>query len=77
MRQGFLLDGPMLATKPRGVPADHPYLELMRRKNVTASRTFSAPSWIFEPKALEHVRQTWQELTPLVELLSELVEPVG
>ena len=77
MRQGFLLDGPMLATRPRGVPADHPYLELMRRKNMTASRTFSAPSWIFEPKALAHVRQTWQELTPLVELLSELVEPVG
>ncbi len=47
---GFDLAGDSVATRPRGVPADHPRLELMRFKTLIARREHGAPAWLTTPR---------------------------
>jgi len=70
---GFDLAGDSVATRPRGVPADHPRLELMRFKTLIARREHGAPAWLTTPQAVEHVREDWRTARPLVEWLTEHV----
>lgn len=70
---GFELAGEQLATRPRGVPADHPRLELMRFKNLIAKRQHGAPTWLSTPEVVEHVRADWRTVRPLVDWLTEHV----
>jgi uncharacterized protein (TIGR02453 family) len=72
---GFELAGDQVATRPRGVPADHPRLELMRFKNLVARREHGAPEWLSTPDVVEHVRADWRAVRPLVEWLTEHVGP--
>ena len=62
-----------MATRPRGVPADHPRLELMRFKSLIASREHGAPAWVSTPEVVEHVRSDWRAVRPLVDWLTEHV----
>ena len=71
--QGFELRGEPVATRPRGVPADHPRLELMRHKILFASRLHGAPDWLATPGAADRVRDDWRALRPLVDWLTEHV----
>ena len=73
--EGFELAGDQVATRPRGVPADHPRLELMRFKNLVARREHGAPAWLATPDVVEHVRADWRAVRPLVEWLTEHVGP--
>jgi uncharacterized protein (TIGR02453 family) len=61
-KAGFAVGGHQVRTRPRGVAADHPRLELMRREFVTAGRGF-AP----EEVTVEAVEKAWRKLTPLVD----------
>ena len=70
---GFALGGDRVATRPRGVPADHPRLELMRFKSLIASREHGAPDWVSTPEVVEHVRSDWRAVRPLVDWLTEHV----
>ena len=70
---GFELAGDRVATRPRGVPADHPRLELMRFKTLFARRDHGAPAWLSTPDVVEHVRADWRAVRPLVEWLTEHV----
>ena len=70
---GFGLGGDQVATRPRGVPADHPRLELMRFKSLIASREHGAPAWVSTPEVVEHVRSDWRAVRPLVDWLTEHV----
>ncbi len=70
---GFALRGDRGAPRPRGVPADHPRLELMRFKNLIASREHGAPAWLSTPEVVEHVRSDWRAVRPLVDWLTEHV----
>ena len=70
---GFDLGGDRVATRPRGVPADHPRLELMRFKNLIAKREHGAPAWVSTPGAVDHVRADWRAVRPLVDWLTEHV----
>ncbi len=40
---GFEIGGDTLKTRPRGVAEDHPRLDLMRHKSLTASRSYLSP----------------------------------
>lgn len=71
--RGFELGGEKLATRPRGVPADHPRLELMRHKHLLASRVHGEPEWLATPGAVDHVRDDWRAVRPLVEWLTTSV----
>jgi uncharacterized protein (DUF2461 family) len=71
---GCPIGGIQLATRPMGWPADHPRVELLRY------RTLSASQWV-SPAALSHsgcadaVAAAWRDCRPLISWLSEHVGP--
>jgi uncharacterized protein (TIGR02453 family) len=70
---GFDLGGDRVATRPRGVPADHPRLELLRHKNLIAKREHGASAWVSTPEVVDQVRADWRAVRPLVDWLTEHV----
>ena len=70
---GLAIGGDRLKTRPRGVAADHPRLELLRHRSLTASRDWPAGPALSGSSALALVRRTWQELVPLCDWLGEHV----
>jgi uncharacterized protein (TIGR02453 family) len=70
---GFELGGDQVATRPRGVPAEHPRLDLMRFKNLIAKCEHGAPAWASTPEVVDHVREDWRSVRPLVDWLTEHV----
>lgn len=72
---GFDLAGDAVKTRPRGVPADHPRLELMRLKNVIVVRNHGMATWLSGPTALDRVREDWRTVRPLVTWLVDRVGP--
>ena len=56
-----------LMSAPRGYPADHPRIELLRMKDLHAGKTFKKEAWISTPKALVHVRRAIKDLKPLAD----------
>lgn len=72
---GFELEGAAAKTRPRGYPADHPRLDLLRRKELMAVTRLGTPPWLPDPAALDHVRQTWRRLRPLASWVITHVGP--
>ncbi|TQC51180.1 DUF2461 domain-containing protein [Rhodococcus sp. WS4] len=70
---GFEIGGDTLKTRPRGLAEDHPRLDLMRHKSLTASRTYLSPDWIETPRAADEVRTAWRSMRPLVEWLTTVI----
>ncbi|MGL4742833.1 MAG: DUF2461 domain-containing protein [Phycicoccus sp.] len=68
---GFVIGGARVATRPRGVPADHPRLELMRHKSLVVSRPHGEPEWLDAAEVVEQVRADWREVRALVAWLTE------
>jgi uncharacterized protein (TIGR02453 family) len=62
-KAGFVLGGSVVKTRPRGVAADHPRLELMRHASVTVSRRVGAA----EPINATSVAADWTRVKPLVD----------
>jgi uncharacterized protein (TIGR02453 family) len=55
--QGMTLIGPeMLKSAPRGYPADHPRIELLKRKGLVAFRQWPVEPWLGTPEAAGRVR---------------------
>lgn len=74
-RSGWEVDGRPVKTRPRGVPADHPDLDLLRFRALVAMRTYPVEPWLGTRKALTTVRTRWRQLRPLTEWLGEHVGP--
>ncbi|GAA5043234.1 DUF2461 domain-containing protein [Nocardia callitridis] len=70
---GYTIDGEQLKTKPRGYPADHPRIELLRHKSLIANKDFGTPPWLTTPAAATHVRTAWETFRPLVEWLAAVL----
>ncbi|SNT45727.1 DUF2461 domain-containing protein [Rhodococcoides kyotonense] len=70
---GFDIGGDQLKTKPRGYELDHPRIELLRHKSLTASTHFGSPPWLETPDVVQHVREKWRQLTPLVEWAEQVM----
>ena len=73
---GLELGGDVMKTRPRGVPEDHPHLDLLRHRSVTVEKQLGIPSWAGTRTALTKVRGLWRAMTPLVEWLVDHVGPV-
>ncbi len=69
----FDIDGELLKTRPRGVGPEHPRLELLRHKSLTASREYGVPEWLETTAVLDRIRLDWRELRPLLTWLAEHV----
>ncbi|WP_125568357.1 DUF2461 domain-containing protein [Nocardioides baekrokdamisoli] len=66
----YEIGGETLKTTPKGYDKEHPRLELLRHKSLTAGRNLGFEAVIHTPELLDVVRADWQSLTPLVEWLS-------
>jgi uncharacterized protein (TIGR02453 family) len=64
---GFVIEGAALKTQPRGYPADHPRIALLRRKELMAVRGVGTPAWLPTAAALDQVREMWRQIRPLAE----------
>jgi len=72
---GFDITGDRLKTKPRGYPDDHPRIELLRYKSLTATQRWPMQPWMHEPALADRVRHAWRALGPLVEWVDKHVGP--
>jgi uncharacterized protein (TIGR02453 family) len=70
---GLSVGGDQLKTRPRGVQPDHPRLELLRYRSLTASRNRPAGPDLAGPPVLDLIRQDWQRLIPLCDWLAKHV----
>jgi uncharacterized protein (TIGR02453 family) len=72
---GFDIEGEELKTRPRGFAADHPRIDLLRCRSLMAFKPFGTPAWLGGPAALDEVRSTWRQVTPLHEWVTANVGP--
>jgi hypothetical protein len=71
--QGLSVGGDQLKTRPRGVQPDHPRLELLRYRSLTASRNRPAGTDLTSRSVLDVIRLDWQRLIPLCDWLAKYV----
>ena len=64
-----------LKTAPRGVDREHPRIELLRRKGLTASRAWPPAKWMHTRTAADRIAAVWEELAPMCSWLDDHVGP--
>lgn len=62
-----------LSRPPRGFPADHPRIELLRMKDLVAGRSFAPEPWLSTPRALTKIRKTIRDIEPFREWIRAYV----
>jgi uncharacterized protein (TIGR02453 family) len=70
---GLELNPPDLVRAPRGYPADHPRIELLRRRSLTVAHRHKVGPWLHKPRAGTRIRQELEAAAPLVRWLREHV----
>ena len=70
---GCTVCGDKLKTRPKGYPAEHPRIDLLRHKSLVLSKEFGAPDWLDTPLAATEIRRSWEVMRPLVEWLGAVV----
>lgn len=75
-RKGIEITGhERLKTAPRGYPADHPRVELLRNKGLVAWRQWPAAAWLGTSAAKKRVVEFLRATRPLSEWLDRCVGP--
>jgi uncharacterized protein (TIGR02453 family) len=72
---GYEIGGDTLKTRPRGYPADHPRIELLRHRTLWAVKRWAPGPDLHSSAASELVRQVWRSVRPLLDWLDEHVGP--
>jgi uncharacterized protein (TIGR02453 family) len=72
---GYEVGGDQLKTRPRGFPADHERIELLRHRALVTWRSFGAPAWLETAAAADHVAVAWRDMAPLQSWLDDHVGP--
>ncbi|MGZ4464568.1 MAG: DUF2461 domain-containing protein [Nocardioides sp.] len=65
-KDGWEVGGEKLKTSPRGYEADHPRIDLLRRKQLFVGRPYGFDG-LDDPAIADRVREDWRALRPLVE----------
>ncbi|MEV4162545.1 DUF2461 domain-containing protein [Nonomuraea dietziae] len=65
--KGYAAEGDRLKTRPRGMPDDHPRIELLRHRSLYFGRRFEPEPWVHTEQAADRVRVTWRDYGALVE----------
>ncbi|HWM06015.1 MAG TPA: DUF2461 domain-containing protein [Actinophytocola sp.] len=66
-KSGWTIKGDRLRTRPRGWPADHPRIDLLRYRSVYATRTWEPDDVLHERGLLARVRTAWRAVRPFNE----------
>ncbi|MBB4681682.1 uncharacterized protein (TIGR02453 family) [Crossiella cryophila] len=74
-KAGWSVQGDVMKTRPRGVEADHPRLDLLRHRSLHASRAWEPGDYLHERECLTRVRKHWRALAPLTAWLADHVGP--
>jgi uncharacterized protein (TIGR02453 family) len=75
-RRGYQLGAiDTLKSAPRGHRRDHPRIELLRRKGLTAGRQFPVAAWMGTARAVRRIRETWEGAGELCAWLDTHVGP--
>jgi uncharacterized protein (TIGR02453 family) len=61
-RDGWEIAGDVLRTRPRGFPADHARLDLLKHRSLYAVRGWDPDDTLHERSCLDRVRAAWQQL---------------
>ncbi|POX37940.1 TIGR02453 family protein [Streptomyces sp. Ru73] len=69
--RGFVIGGDRLKSRPRGVPADHPRLDLLRHRKIDAGRRYGPGPDVHTARAAEVVRETWELVRPLLDWVAD------
>jgi uncharacterized protein (TIGR02453 family) len=72
---GLALNEPELVRAPRGYPADHPRLDLLRHRRLTVARRHELRPWLHRPQAEARIREGLAAASPLVRWLRRHVGP--
>ncbi len=70
-----LIGHEVLKSAPRGYPADHPRIELLRHKGLAAFREWPVEAWLGTPAAGDRIREFLAASRPLTAWLDEHVGP--
>ncbi|MBH0776087.1 DUF2461 domain-containing protein [Nocardia bovistercoris] len=76
-KSGFEIGGEKLKTKPKGYEADHPRIDLLRHKSITARKELGAPDWLPTARTAKEVRKTWETMRPFIDWLTAVVAITG
>lgn len=68
-----LMDDGALETAPRGYPADHPRIHLLRLEGLVVLRSWEAGPWLHTGRAGTRVRDAWRAARPLTSWIGEHV----
>jgi uncharacterized protein (TIGR02453 family) len=74
-RPSWDIDGAPLKTRPKGYPAEHPRIELLRMTRLIFTRTYDDEAMLGSRKALDVVRRDWRAITPAMEWLADHAGP--
>jgi uncharacterized protein (TIGR02453 family) len=66
-RAGWEIKGDRLKTKPRGVDADHPRIDLLRHRSLYAMRVWEPDDALHERESFTRVRKAFRALRPINE----------
>ena len=71
--RGWDIGGDRLIRAPRGWPADHERIDLLRHKSLHAGRAWEPAEWLHQPTALDRVRDAWRDVRALNRWLADNV----
>ena len=75
MEAGFTIDGEQLKSRPRGIDADHPDLDLLRHRTLHATKTWEPEAWMGTKRLRTTVHKSLDKLRPMVVTLAQIVGP--
>jgi uncharacterized protein (TIGR02453 family) len=62
---GHTVSGERLKTRPRDYSEDHPRIDLLRYKTLTAMHAYPPEPWLHTPEVADVVASVWREMAPL------------
>ncbi|MCX6405472.1 MAG: DUF2461 domain-containing protein [Propionibacteriales bacterium] len=66
-RQGWTVGGDAVKTAPRGWPADHPRIDLLRHRSLTLGHDHGFAPYLHTAELLDHVRADWRAGKPFLD----------
>lgn len=73
--QGFEAGGDPLSSAPRGYPAGHERIDILRWRSVVLGRSWDIGPWIATREPLARVREAWAVMEPFSAWLTRHVQP--